>query len=792
LMGCSWKRDAAAARADVEHAEVLEAPAGHAHATSMGNMGLPSAFSFASSSSRHSGDYGEADLAAHDDDSDDELLAGAQATFRAMSRMSAKLCTEDANHEAPRARSESELTAMNAMLHIMWPYLCKAISRKARSEMLEKAAFEMEKHQKKMTIHEFEVELDVGECPPTLTGMRTYRRRKTEAREFEGLQFDIDFQWRTEKFRMMPRIHATSAHMPVMIVDKAVTDLQMSATCSILVAPLIDQEPCFGATQVFFPNLPECSMKIEGMDTTSFMGMGAWLKKLLTKTLHKMIFDLLNKMFVLPNRRLLKARPDVALETLVELKSPLPIGLLEVQVLEARNLPRIDMLGPGADPFVKVRLGDAEIQTSAAKGVNAMWEDPPEYLPVFNLAQILEVSVHDQNVLKKELMGHMRFYTVWSFWKAMEDGKNGFKEGWFDLEQQNLSHRVVQAGQLKLRVRYLAAHGRLDKNEKTFEEARKQCKAAAAPSLLSVKVLGLEGEAAQFMKGATCFVSYEPPEVDQNEGGIGHWVGGLAEAAHGIGEALHLVTHEKTPTRRRGPNAWGKAGPKLGMPNCGLTGRAKLWADGLQLKSMNMSAETVRAIEQLRYRENWEEEKIAGMFGISLETVKAAAELRPCFATVWHEAKHFVQYPEEHDRQGIVSLTVRLPKQSLDGARIAVDHTEGKITDRQAMLSNVTTSGGLVGEVRLNLSSDPVKPDTWWSRRVRARLRRGDQPATKETLTGDAQCDPSIGNPVPNCLIEFVIEVRPLLPEDPKYSIEDGQAVVGVCRAFGDDEHYSI
>lgn len=60
-------------------------------------------------------------------------------------------------------------------------------------------------------------------------------------------------------------------------------------------------------------------------------------------------------------------------------------------------------------------------------------------------------------------------------------------------------------------------------------------------------------------------------------------------------------------------------------------------------------------------------------------------------------------------------------------AQLAVDHDGGRITDKAALLSSVIAPNGLVGSVRLNMSTEPIAPDTRWSRRVRARLRRPDQ-----------------------------------------------------------------
>eukprot|EP00971_Amphidinium_carterae_P159937 3170790-Amphidinium_carterae.1 len=47
--------------------------------------------------------------------------------------------------------------------------------------------------------------------------------------------------------------------------------------------------------------------------------------------------------FVLPHRLMVPVRHDLPLETLVSMKSPIPIGLLEVEILEAENLIAADV-----------------------------------------------------------------------------------------------------------------------------------------------------------------------------------------------------------------------------------------------------------------------------------------------------------------------------------------------------------------------------------------------------------------------------------------------------------------
>merc|ERR1719401_1234256 len=102
-------------------------------------------------------------------------------------------------------------------------------------------------------------------------------------------------------------------------------------------------------------------------------------------------------------------------------------------------------------------------------------------------------------------------------------------------------------------------------------------------------------------------------------------------------------------------------------------------------RSTGLAPEVVRAIEQLHYREKWDEERIASMFGIKVETVVAAAKLRTNFEVVWHEALHFVQHPGEDLFSGEVQISLHVPQYSRK--QKVVKKQEGKIA-KEALLSD--------------------------------------------------------------------------------------------------------
>jgi len=135
-----------------------------------------------------------------------------------------------------------------------------------------------------------------------------------------------------------------------------------------------------------------------------------------------------------------------------------------------------------------------------------------------------------------------------------------------------------------------------------------------------------------------------------------------------------------------------------------------------------------------------------------------------------------VVLPGDNPLGGIIEISVSVPGQ----ARTELVRQSNRLVSAS---EGITDKSGKIGSVRIHLNQEPIKPDTRWRRRVRARLRRPkDQdgvvdPSPEEALKGDSQCDDSVGNPVPGVLIEFMVELRHTFVADAEDSLGEGQEV---------------
>mmetsp|Transcript_35242 Transcript_35242/g.64421 ORF Transcript_35242/g.64421 Transcript_35242/m.64421 type:complete len:744 (-) Transcript_35242:148-2379(-) len=691
-----------------------------------------------------------------------------------------------------------ELRWINYMMNVTWPHMRQVLIAKGKNEILERGLMELQKH-KDMKVQSFEVEFDPGGKPPVLKGLHAYKK---EQEEHASLEVDVDLEWTPgREFVLKPKLKGSFNGIPIDTGGVYVSGLEFSSVVSGVLSPFVDYEPCFGVMQIFFYDPPGVRMYMHGLKQMNRMGQ--YLKNIMEKVMLKAM----EEAFVLPHRLIVPVRHDLALETLVSMKSPLPIGLLEVEVLEAENLLAADTSLTGkasSDPYVKVKVGLASMRSSTiASTLNPKWSDGPDYLLVYNLSQTIRVEVYDDDQLGFDLIGLLPGYNV--YWLCQE--AEGKPEGqWFQLQAPESGDMkdFKDAGRIKLRIRYLDLSD-LDQGDQLQRQSTVEVEEpwARTPHLVSVKLLGLEGELAGGFMGSRCTVELLTPQQKVLESDEGGNTTETEDDAKGLaaGPSARLATEQKPATFfQKGFAAFTgiakaveeardkfKAATGIGfgereraVPTKGRTSKAKLWSG--HIKEQRNSAAfavppmAVRAIEQLHRREGWDVAKIAEMFGVEEEAVLVAQGLRTNFACVWHESLHFVStHPEPY--APIIKIDVNA----------APGPVEQKNRKGGANTRQLVGEGGLIGSLKLDLSHATLIGDTPWKRRVRARLRRKqvDQELNRmvsehpdEVLHGEHQCDTSIGDVVPGILLEFLIEVRGTRSSHSHNHLEKEQVVI--------------
>eukprot|EP00403_Amphidinium_massartii_P001250 CAMPEP_0178381172 /NCGR_PEP_ID=MMETSP0689_2-20121128/5844_1 /TAXON_ID=160604 /ORGANISM="Amphidinium massartii, Strain CS-259" /LENGTH=847 /DNA_ID=CAMNT_0020001343 /DNA_START=53 /DNA_END=2592 /DNA_ORIENTATION=- len=698
---------------------------------------------------------------------------------------------------------------LNFTLGVVWPQARQFIIRKGTEKMLD-AVHTAASDLPEFTIDDVSLLFDPGSVPPRITSLRPSSRNLSG---IPAMQVDADVVWTSgPEFCIKPKLKGHGpAGVPIDISSISVVGVEVRGTASCMFAPLMSFEPLFGNLQLFCIDLPSLQIEI-----ANDMKLFDFLRRQIVNMLKKTIVQVIQDNFVLPNRALMRTRPDVPLETLLEVKSPLPIGVLEIEVVEAKDLLASDthVTGkPSSDPFVEIRIGNGMIRTSTVmRNTSPKWTDGPDYLLVYDMTQMVRIDIFDDDVwTEDDSLGFVPGFNVYWLCKELEKDPDGV---WLQVTHPDeVNNPRESAGHVKLRGRYLGI-GQLD------EQLDLATPEGSRPMLVTVKLLGMEGSKASILTGAKAMVEWFPTgrgrkgslsrldvDVATPRSQTKSKAGRLWNATAGILSKTAGLAG-RTAEKIKSVTGLGYGQRVEGIVKSKTSGSAFAWqvdiAQSMNAPTMKMEPTLVRVIEHLHHREGWGVERIGDMVGLDKDAVATAAAMRGNFGVVWHEAFHFLCPPNNSPLNGTVRITVKMPQRFK------------KMADSFGGLLN---SSGVVGSVQLNLNHEPVNPDTTVQRRVRARIRRNvtggrhrpeddmkmssrsssqrhptvasaagyrsmrPQVAAAaavaagiphESLRGDAQCE-AIGDPVEGVLLEFLVEIRSLTEAEVSQFLQDGQ-----------------
>eukprot|EP00927_Polykrikos_kofoidii_P035813 TRINITY_DN30335_c0_g1_i1.p1 TRINITY_DN30335_c0_g1~~TRINITY_DN30335_c0_g1_i1.p1 ORF type:complete len:797 (-),score=100.07 TRINITY_DN30335_c0_g1_i1:58-2448(-) len=355
---------------------------------------------------------------------------------------------------------ESDLRWMNYIATVVWPYARKAVLKRFLKEMESRILVALNKR-KELSVTEFSMVIDLGNKPPSLSDIKPHRRTQDGA---EALQIDVDVHFQSgPDFIISPSLKgAGPGGIPIDVQGAACASFELGGRLSLVLSPLIPQPPFFGAHQIYFCDTPVVRLKFVGFDRC-----GSFIANIFHNVIENEIQSWLRDNVVLPHRLVNAVRRDLSLETFISTKSPLPLGVLEVEILDAESLIASDtrITGNTSDPFVKVRLGNCRMRTSTlASTTNPKWNDGCDYLPVYSMAQCVCIEVFDDDVLTaNDLIGWVEPIPVYWLCHAMEQEAATANDGLLldllhpdDKNSQSGTDRDRRAGRLRLSVRFLA------------------------------------------------------------------------------------------------------------------------------------------------------------------------------------------------------------------------------------------------------------------------------------------------------------------------------------------------
>ncbi|XP_071942690.1 extended synaptotagmin-2-like isoform X2 [Antedon mediterranea] len=272
--------------------------------------------------------------------------------------------------------------------------------------------------------------IKLGRYPPRIGGVKVYTDKVARDEIVMDLELfyagDCDIEI---SFKTLKRIKA------------GIQDIQLHGTLRVEIKPLVNIMPLIGGMSFFFLNKPATDFNLTNLaDVLDIPGISGILRNI--------IEDQIAHFLVLPNRIPVSLMEDV---DLTSLKYPMPEGVLRINIVEARNLMKMDIgfLKKGkSDPYVVVEVGAHKFKTKVINNTcDPSWNKYFEVVVFEKLGQTVEIDLFDKDADKDDPMGnlsldidHISQAGSLDSWLPLEDATNG--ELHINLTWLSLSHTM--------------------------------------------------------------------------------------------------------------------------------------------------------------------------------------------------------------------------------------------------------------------------------------------------------------------------------------------------------------
>ncbi|CAK9191908.1 unnamed protein product [Sphagnum jensenii] len=259
---------------------------------------------------------------------------------------------------------------LNKFLKDLWPYLDKAICK----IISETAQPYIRDYGPKFKLDSIEFEsLTLGTLSPTLVGVKVFETNESQ------MILEPSFKFAGNP-NIILAVKAFGLKATVQLVD-----VQIFATARVTLKPLIPIFPCFSKIVVSLMERPyvDFGLKLLGGDLMAIPGVYGFVQDF--------IKDQVSQLYMWPKALEIPVIDDPSSA------AKKPVGILEVTVLRAKNLLKMDVLGK-ADPYVKLQLVNTLMSKKTQTKMNTL---NPEWNETFKLlvqdpkSQSLELHVYD-------------------------------------------------------------------------------------------------------------------------------------------------------------------------------------------------------------------------------------------------------------------------------------------------------------------------------------------------------------------------------------------------------------
>ncbi|EFN56893.1 hypothetical protein CHLNCDRAFT_51691 [Chlorella variabilis] len=295
---------------------------------------------------------------------------------------------------------------LNAALRVVWPHFSIAAERLAtRGHQIDRLLNSPGVWRPRwLGTSRVEVQgVCLGQTPPRVTAVKAVAQQDGSYAAQSQLALDCTFSWSSQLevkllFYLFPggdgeeessgrkALHFLRRLVPrAMFLKIGVRQVVVSGAVRLTLAPLLEQLPVVGAARLSLMGPPDFSYHTSVFGGNPFVlpGVEAWINSFIRSSL--LAPFLFPGGYNLP----LPFAPDE------------PEGLLEVQVVQAVNLPRMDFWGGKADPYVRLWVREATKFTTSVRSrtLNPTWDEHFTLIVHSARYQALTLVVYDSDAL---------------------------------------------------------------------------------------------------------------------------------------------------------------------------------------------------------------------------------------------------------------------------------------------------------------------------------------------------------------------------------------------------------
>lgn len=286
----------------------------------------------------------------------------------------------------------------------MWPYITAAAEKQAKEMLPDMLQENKPTWMTTLKLHKFEL----GNTPPTIDDVRVFPGTDPGA---EDIFLEFDFVWRGDQ-QISLLLNPTPKSLQSVpglstVVNKILTwtvgvsDISLKGRLRTTLIPLLFQMPVIGAVQVAFVDPPKLDFDLR-LPSDSH---GSGLLDYVSNWADAFICDKILSKYVLPDHYF--SQVDGKSEDILT-----PEGVMEVYLIEAENVPKMDFFGSG-QPFGKMWLRPRSLKhTPIKKGSNPKWEREEAHyaMPVHTrVHQVLTVALLDHDSTGDDEIGRGHF-----------------------------------------------------------------------------------------------------------------------------------------------------------------------------------------------------------------------------------------------------------------------------------------------------------------------------------------------------------------------------------------------